>query len=116
MNCLKCGAKVEEGQSFCGKCLEGMEKYPVKPGTPIQLPNRKLQSSSRKNNSKRRIQPKDKEVITRLYRRNQLLVLLLLLTMLLLSFVTIAYVKKTTEEPVKQPGQNWVVGETTAAP
>lgn len=116
MNCLRCGAEVAEGESFCGKCLEKMKEYPVKPGTPIQLPNRKFQASSRKNTSKRRVQPKDKEVITRLYRRNQLLVLLLLLTMLLLSFVTIAYVKKITEQPVKQPGQNWVVVETTAAP
>lgn len=116
MNCLRCGAEVEEGQSFCKKCLAGMKEYPVKPGTPIQLPNRKNQTSSRKYNSKRRIQPKDKEVITRLYRRNQLLALLLLLTMLLLSFVTIAYVKKITEQPVKQPGQNWVVVETTTAP
>lgn len=114
MFCLKCGKEVKDGHSFCEKCLEGMKEYPVKPGTPIQLPNRKLQAAARRNPSRRRMQPKDKELITKLYRRNQLLVLLLLLTVLLLSFVTITYFKKVLSEPVKQPGQNWVVAETTA--
>lgn len=116
MSCLRCGAKVEEGRSFCSKCMGEMEKYPVKPGTPVQLPTRKNYNTSRRSTQKKRVMPKDKELITRLYRRNQLLTLLLLLTMLLLSFVTISYAKKVYTTPVKQPGQNWVVVETTAAP
>lgn len=40
MQCMKCGREIkEDGQVFCGDCLTGMAAYPVKPGTPIQLPH-----------------------------------------------------------------------------
>lgn len=39
MNCLKCGREIEEGQVFCNDCLVQMAKYPVKPGTAVQLPS-----------------------------------------------------------------------------
>ncbi len=38
MNCLKCGREILDGSVFCSGCLEDMKNYPVKPGTPIQLP------------------------------------------------------------------------------
>lgn len=40
MRCLKCGEKIPAGQYFCEPCGENMENYPVKPGTPVQLPPR----------------------------------------------------------------------------
>lgn len=40
MACLKCGKKTKDEQSFCPRCLEVMESYPVKPDVHIQLPNR----------------------------------------------------------------------------
>lgn len=40
MSCMKCGKEVSAGQVFCDECLLEMEKYPVKPGTPVLLPNR----------------------------------------------------------------------------
>ena len=40
MACLKCGKKTKDEQSFCPRCLEVMENYPVKPDVHIQLPNR----------------------------------------------------------------------------
>ena len=40
MYCMKCGKEVKENQVFCDACLVIMEKYPVKPGTHIQLPHR----------------------------------------------------------------------------
>lgn len=39
LNCLKCGREIEEGQVFCNDCLVQMAKYPVKPGTAVQLPS-----------------------------------------------------------------------------
>ena len=44
MSCMKCGKEVSEGQVFCQECLEEMEKYPVKPGTAVLLPNRPHQT------------------------------------------------------------------------
>ena len=38
MYCLKCGSETPAQQLFCEDCLLSMEKYPVKPDTPIQLP------------------------------------------------------------------------------
>ena len=38
MHCMKCGQKVKGRQVFCDDCLDIMDQYPVKPGTPIQLP------------------------------------------------------------------------------
>ena len=40
MRCLKCGRELKESQVFCDICREDMANYPVKPGTPIQLPPR----------------------------------------------------------------------------
>lgn len=40
MQCLKCGKKAAGKQVFCEECLAVMQKYPVKPGIPIQLPQR----------------------------------------------------------------------------
>ncbi len=38
MRCIKCGREIPADQVFCGDCQENMEGYPVRPGTPIQLP------------------------------------------------------------------------------
>ena len=38
--CLKCRREIDEGQVFCKDCLAEMEKQPVKPGTPVNLPKR----------------------------------------------------------------------------
>lgn len=40
MNCIRCARETEENHIFCNECLKEMELHPVKPGTPIQLPNR----------------------------------------------------------------------------
>lgn len=38
MNCMKCGREIGDGQVFCESCLAEMARYPVKPGTVVQLP------------------------------------------------------------------------------
>ena len=40
MNCLKCGKETAETQVFCENCLKTMDDYPIKPGTPVNIPNR----------------------------------------------------------------------------
>jgi hypothetical protein len=46
--CLKCGRACSEKDSFCEECLADMKKYPVKPGTVVQLPKRREITNSRK--------------------------------------------------------------------
>lgn len=50
MRCMKCGRETEENQVFCKDCLADMERYPVKPGTPVVIPKRpqKLRSNPAK--------------------------------------------------------------------
>jgi hypothetical protein len=47
MNCMKCGAETKDDKCFCENCLAGMERYPVKPGTPVILPERRYISAKR---------------------------------------------------------------------
>ena len=55
MACLKCGKKTRDDQSFCPRCLEVMEQYPVKKDVHIQLPNRPGAAASKKSTRKRRV-------------------------------------------------------------
>ena len=48
MNCLKCGKKTGKTEAFCQECMEVMERYPVKPGTVAQIPNRNAIQAERK--------------------------------------------------------------------
>ena len=41
MDCMKCGRQTQEKNVFCPKCLADMANYPVKPDTPVILPQRK---------------------------------------------------------------------------
>lgn len=52
MKCMKCGTTIPSEQVFCNTCLEDMERYPVKPGTPIQLPNRTEKVSAKTSHKK----------------------------------------------------------------
>ena len=51
---MKCGREIPVGQVFCDECLEDMEKYPVKPGTAVQLPARPKPAPVKKSFIRRR--------------------------------------------------------------
>lgn len=53
MECLKCGKETKENQVFCSECKQIMEQYPVKPGTPIQLPKRAAPTQEKKVSHKK---------------------------------------------------------------
>ena len=48
MQCLKCGKKTAGKQVFCEECLAVMQNYPVKPGIPVQLPQRERRAPEKK--------------------------------------------------------------------
>lgn len=62
MNCLKCGRETVSEQVFCPDCQLEMEKYPVRPGTVVQLPIRKNSAAPKKNQPKRRAIPLEEQV------------------------------------------------------
>ena len=47
MKCMKCGTAIPADQCFCEPCREDMERYPVKPGTTVQLPKRAPRSEKK---------------------------------------------------------------------
>lgn len=59
MICMKCGKEVSDSNVFCDECLTDMERYPVKPGTPVLLPNRPKEVVIRKRNTRRAKKPED---------------------------------------------------------
>ena len=84
MYCLKCGKETQGNQVFCEGCLDGMDHYPVKPGTPIQLPRGPEQSAPKKTPPRKR-PPTAEEQLASLRKSNRRLrrfALILLLALL----------------------------------
>jgi len=86
MPCIKCGRTVTEGQVFCTACLESAEKYPVKPGAPIQLPPRTSVPEPKPRPKKPALRPE--EQLRQLRSANRWL--MLILVVLLIAFVLMA--------------------------
>ena len=59
MSCLKCGKDTEEKQVFCEECRSGMEKHPVKPGTPMHLQFRETKTQGKKTHRRKEQDPKE---------------------------------------------------------
>ena len=59
MPCIKCGRKLEEGQVFCPGCLEEMTEYPIKPGTPVLLPQHPKDLPAKPRQKKRELKPEE---------------------------------------------------------
>lgn len=111
MYCLKCGKETRDEHVFCDHCLEVMKQYPVKPGTPVQLPHRD-NSTAPKKNGRRRSLTQD-ELIQRLRVTVRALAVCLLAALLLLGFFVWQYLKPKNEEaPHKEIGQNYTVDIT----
>ena len=104
MNCLKCGRETSSEQCFCQDCLLDMEKYPVKPGTVIQLPKRREGSASRKNTKRRSVSLEDQ--VKSMKKRIRILTVLLILSLAVIA----SLVYPAWEYLVKDhflPGQNY---------
>lgn len=107
MNCMKCGREIPLGQVFCKDCLTDMEAYPVKPGTPVQLPVQKPVPASRRSSHTRKPR-KPEEQIARL--RRAVTGLSLSLISLILAFgITVAVLLHQIDQAADAtlPGQNY---------
>ena len=106
MNCMKCGREMNTEQTFCPLCLEGMEAYPVRPGTVIQLPKRQESSVIRKVMPRRKpLTPEER--IRRMRKRIQRLQLLLLACFLAIALLAYPYVKDLLDIHKALPGQEY---------
>lgn len=113
MYCMKCGRETSGDQTFCQDCLLEMEKYPVEPGTVVQLPRRNAASSPRKN-SRRRAQPLEEQVAG-LTKRVRVLSVLLALSLLLAAVLAVPAARYYLRSRLR-PGQNYTAITSTTTP
>lgn len=110
MGCLKCGRDTISEQVFCPDCLAEMQKYPVRPGTVVQLPSRK-HSSAVKKVMKRRTVPLDDQVKI-LKKRVRTLTLLLIVATAIAIAMSVPAVEHLMENHFKI-GQNYTTVTAT---
>lgn len=113
MNCMKCGRELKDRQAFCDGCLADMEKYPVKPGTPIQLPQRSGETAAKKRPLRRKRILTPEEQLPRLRFSVRLLMLALTVALIAFALTSLLAIHLLEERGSRIPiGQNYsVVGE-----
>ena len=113
MNCMRCGRAIALGQAFCKECLADMEKYPVKPGTPIQIPSQPTAPAGRRNTQSRKTR-KPEEQLAKLRKTvffQTLILVALVLAFGVSLFFFIGRIQELEKAPL--PGQNYSTITTT---
>jgi hypothetical protein len=113
MGCMKCGRDTISEQVFCPDCLAEMEKYPVRPGTVVQIPVRRAAASVKKQPAKKRTVPLEDQVKV-LKKRCRVLFLLLIVTTAIATLLAFPAVEHYFENHHKI-GQNYTTITPTEA-
>ena len=106
MECMKCGRSIDPGQVFCESCLKGMEKYPVRPGTPITLPRRTATPSKKAQPRRRALTHEELTAIQRRTIKRLWIALLCTLLCLAVSVVLMLHFA-SNQEVHSNIGQNY---------
>ena len=110
MYCMKCGQEISEGRVFCPDCLADMEKYPVKPGATVILPQRFQTAAQKKQPAKKRV-PTPEELLEKYRKLLRVSLGLWLVTLLLAAALAYPAYLYVVEEEHFLPGQNYSVFE-----
>ncbi len=113
MQCMKCGREIPAGQVFCEGCLADMKKYPVKPGTVVQIPRRMEEPALRKA-APRRPTPEPEEQVKRLKKRLWIVTVTAVLLLALSGtglYLAVDHILENDGKPL--PGQNYSSEEST---
>ena len=110
MKCIKCGRETVNDRTFCEECLEIMEQYPVKPGTPIHIPRRKIYEDSKPVRRKKTASPEEQlqEMQNKVKWLSAAVVVLLATTVLLGLFLLKDLLIPKEEPEITQP-RNYIV-------
>lgn len=114
LNCIKCGRETVGEQVFCPDCQLEMQKYPVRPGTVVQLPSRKEADAPKKVSRKKTVSPE--EQVDSLKKQVRTLWLSLILVSILAASLSVpAY--QHWKDGQKKIGQNYTtITPSTEAP
>ena len=102
MNCYRCGRETVNEQVFCEKCLKTMQKYPIKPGTAVQLPDRK--ALERQASPVIRRQPSAGELVPQLRKTVRILVAAVSLLSITLGLTAWLLVRSSLNVQLPAPG------------
>lgn len=105
MNCMKCGREIPEDDVFCAECLADMEKYPVKSGTVVFIPNRTAQTAVKR--VQKRVLPPEEQIRLLNRRIRRLWGALILSGLLTAAAIGLAVYGLHDEEIQFLPGQNY---------
>jgi hypothetical protein len=110
---MKCGREIALGQVFCKECLADMANYPIKPGTPVQLPTHTHSTQPRRERSVRK--PKKPEEQIAILKRYVIGLSVALLTVTLAFSITTAILSHKLEDAQSNsiPGQNYSTVDDT---
>lgn len=115
VNCVKCGKKTEGTNVFCAECLEGMKRYPVKPGTKVHIPVRAAHTERKQPQARKERTPE--EQITALHKLVQVLVIMVACLTTTLAVTVGVLVYALTDEIATEPQQTPMSRNyTTTAP
>jgi len=101
--CLKCGKETMDDQAFCLECQKEMAKYPVDPGTAVQLPPKKQPAP--KKPVRRRVTPEEQVKILR--KRLRLYACLLVVALITVVCLCVPLILEMENER-SQIGKNYV--------
>ena len=101
------------GQVFCKECLADMENYPIKPGTPVQLPTRTITNQPRRERPVRK--PKKPEEQISILKKYVIGLSAALLAVTLAFSIATAILTNKLEEAQNNsiPGQNYSTVDDT---
>ena len=110
--CMKCGKEISEKQVFCDSCLEVMERFPVKPGTRVLLPNRTAPTVSKKTTTRKKVLTVE-ERLARSQKAIQFLSISLAVAIFALCLsVTLLVDNLNNETPNRVIGQNYSTADS----
>ena len=104
MNCVKCGKDTTENNVFCSDCLAQMADYPVKPGTPVLIPDH---SPARRTSVRKFRAPEPEDVIRRQKKLIRLLAVSVAVLFIAWVLTTVMAVRMLMEEEHAPIGQNF---------
>jgi hypothetical protein len=107
LNCMKCGREIALGQVFCKECLADMANYPIKPGTPVQLPTHINSTQPRRERPVRKPKKPEEQISILKKYVIGLSVALLAVTLAFSIATTILTNKLEDAQNNSTPGQNY---------
>lgn len=111
--CIKCGRETISEQVFCPDCQVEMQRYPVRPGTVVQIPVRNEPGSAKKVTRKKTISLE--EQVDSLKKQVRTLWLSLILVSILAAGLSVPTYQHW-KEGQKKIGQNYTAVVATSEP